>query len=497
MIVSELKQNVELFMEEIFRDYEHTLVKNAKAIHDSVLETNYFLPYEIAFLDLPIVQRLRHISQTDVASYVFPSGNHNRLEHTLGVATIAGKFVDALYRRNSSVLMETNISKEFAYQHCRVAAILHDVGHGPFSHLSEQVYAAHFKEIKKEPRFLGASPHEILSYLITTSERMQRFNTEIIKDKYGIEIDLQLVGDIIVGFSVDKPDKVFMVEIINGAFDADKLDYMLRDSHSTGIPMSLDLSRLLYSLDVIKHEDRTRLSTDIGGVIALEQIVFNKMTLFTTIYHHHKVRATGCLLKSVFINNEEFQSPTDYLKYTDDDIWSFKSAAEKTVILQNLKKRKIPKRALVISARTIGMGLENLRDIMNLAEGSIEPTNGIAGEDYIDAITTTIAERVLEKYNLDIRDQIWIDIPNAPRFKEAITCVIKNYSTTTPYLTLSNVFPIDEWVKAFSQNKWNAFVFTMPEYCKEVSEVSKMVFEELFNIKFNEYALSICKISEA
>jgi hypothetical protein len=59
---------------------------------------------------------------------------------------------------------------------------------------------------------------------------------------------------------------------------------------------------------------------------------------------------------------------------------------------------------------------------------------------------------------------------------------------------LNNIFPIDEWVKAFSQNKWNAYVFTMPEYCSAVSDISRAVFEELFEITLNEYAWLICKL---
>jgi HD superfamily phosphohydrolase len=432
MNITELRRSVEAYVDGFFRDYNPMKIEASKAIHDAVLGTNYFLPYEIAFLDLPIVQRLRHISQTDVASYVFPSGNHNRFEHTLGVTTIAGKFVDALFRRNNPLLSEVGKSENEIRQHCRVAAILHDVGHGPFSHLSEQVYADAFEKVREDRQFQGASPHEILSYMIATSERMQQFNHDIIEALYGVEIDLRLVGDIIIGFSLDRPKEVFIVEIVNGAFDADKLDYMLRDSHSTGIDMSLDLSRLLYALDVIDHEDKIRLSIDVSGVVALEQIVFNKMTLFSTIYHHHKVRATGCLLKSIFLNNEKFVLPTDFLQYTDVDIWA--SAFDddtKTKMLGNLKNRKIPKRALVISLRTIGDGIENFNDIMKLTSKDITANNG---KDIIQMIEREIADRVHKEYGVDVSDAIWVDIPNLPKFKEATTCVIKNFSTTTPIL---------------------------------------------------------------
>lgn len=478
-----LKEEVNKYVDGIFIKYEHQKVEYPKAIHDTVLGTNYFEPYEVAFLDSPIVQRLRRISQTDVASFVFPSGNHNRFEHTLGVATIAGKFVDALFRRNSELFAKYKLGKDYIYQHCRVASILHDVGHGPFSHLTEQIYGSYFESIKSNMEcFWGASPHEIISYLIATSERMKRFNSEIIKGVYDINIDLELVGDMIIGYSVNKPLKAFMVEIVNGAFDADKLDYMMRDSHSTGISMSLDFSRLLYTIDVVEKDEALRLSVDINGVIALEQIVFNKMTLFTTIYHHHKVRATGCLLKSIFYKNNDFEFPHNYLYYTDDDIWA--SGNRDNDILNSLKNRYLPKRALAISSRTIQEGIENLSKIMNLSDD----------ERTLEDIKDAIIKTVKEVEGMDLTGKIWIDIPKAPKFKEAITCTIKNFSSAIPYLTLNDIFPIDEWVKAFSQNKWSAYVFTMPEYCEVVSKISKNVFEDLYDLKFNEYAQSICKL---
>ena len=482
--LSYLKKEIEAFVCAFFEDYKHQRVNSAKAIHDTVLGTNYFQPYEIAFLDLPIVQRLRRISQTDVASFVFPSGNHNRFEHTLGVAAIAGKFVDAINRRNNPLLINSGIEKDYIFRHSRIAAILHDVGHGPFSHLSEQIYTALLGEIKNIERFRGASPHEILSYLIATSDRLQEFNRDIIKGMYGVDIDLSLVGDMIIGFSEDKPEKVFMVEIINGAFDADKLDYMLRDAHSTGISATLDSSRLFHTMDVVKKDGKIRLCVDITGVIALEQIVFNKMTLFTTVYHHHKVRATGCLLKTMLCQNDNLKFPHNYLYYTDDDIWADK-CTQNRLILKHLKNRYLPKRALVISSRTIKNGIEHLSEIMNLADDIDD------GTDYITRIENYIISEVSRLYSVDLNDQIWIDIPKPPRFKEATTCIINNFSKTTK---LTEIFPIDEWVKAFSENKWNAFVFAMPEHCEIVSNVAKGVFEELFDIEFNEYAQSICKL---
>jgi hypothetical protein len=76
-----VRETIDDYIGKQLAEYQHIKVNNPKVIHDSVHGTNIFHPYEIAFLDLPIVQRLRRISQTDVASFVFPAGNHNRFEH--------------------------------------------------------------------------------------------------------------------------------------------------------------------------------------------------------------------------------------------------------------------------------------------------------------------------------------------------------------------------------------------------------------------------------
>ena len=208
--MEKLKIKLNEYINNLCANYTPRKIKDSKAIHDSVHGTSVFEPYEIAFIELPMVQRLHHISQTDVASLVYPSANHNRFEHTLGVATVAKLMIDGLYNNlSSSIYKNRKADKEYALRHVRVAALLHDVGHGPFSHLSESIYRNEidFKKIKKKnPILKGGNPHEILSYLITTSDYMKNFNENVIKKEYNIDIDLDFVGEIIVGF-IDKSNK--------------------------------------------------------------------------------------------------------------------------------------------------------------------------------------------------------------------------------------------------------------------------------------------------
>lgn len=485
---TDYKALINTYVSAQLKEYKPKLISTPKVIHDSVHGTNIFYPHEIAFLDLPIIQRLRRISQTDVASYVFPAGNHNRFEHTIGVTAISGQMVEAIFSKQNNPLSE-DIDKSFIFNNCRIAAILHDCGHGPFSHLSEQVYEKSLDTIKQKNVVLqGASAHEILSYYITTSEPLKEFNDTIIKGKYNINIDLDFIGEIIVGY-IDRKQKsalAFAVEIINGAFDADKLDYILRDSHSTGIRMALDLPRLMYTLDVIKDEQGlNRLAIDISGVSALEEIVFNKMMLTSALYHHHKVRAAGCILKDIFRSSDKFNVPVDYLYYTDDQIFNIDNTSKITIKnLSMLKNRNIPKRAFCFSSRTL-KNVSDLQKIMAVLEE----------DEKRQAIIDNISSYIRNNLNSDVPNyEIWIDSPKNPKFKEATQCIIKSEGSENNYLLLRNVFPTDDWVRAFSENKWQGFVYTLPENCEVVSAASKYVFENVFEIEFNDLSNKLCKI---
>ena len=481
-----VRESVNTYVKRQFEGFNHIKTDNPKAIHDSVHGTDVFAPYEIAFLDLPIVQRLRRISQTDVSSFVFPAGNHNRFEHTVGTAIVAGKMIDSVFSKNNALL--SNTEKSVVYHNCRVAAILHDCGHGPFSHLSEQLFSSQFTDIKQKNRkFKGASAHEILSYYIATSDSMRSFNSETIKGVYGIDVDLDFVGEIIVGF-IDKKDYGYAVEIINGAFDADKLDYILRDAHATGIRMALDLPRLLYTLNVISDKENVnRLAIDISGVAALEAIVFNKMMLTSTIYHHQKVRAAGCMLKDIIEYSGAFKSAIDYLYYTDDKVHNM-SLTDQVASrhLQMIKNRALPKRAFCFSTRTLD-DVTALRKIMQTFEN----------QDLKKEVIAHIALYLKEELGHFVQErEIWIDSPSNPKFKEATHCLIKSDGSEDNYIQLCTVFPTDDWVRAFSENKWQGFVYAMPENCRHVAAASKHVFEEVFQTKFNSFASKLCKIDD-
>jgi HD superfamily phosphohydrolase len=501
----DIKEVVENFVAEMLRDYEPLPYDAPKVIHDTILGSNLFYPHEIALLDSPLLQRLRRISQVAVAPLVFPSGNHNRFEHTLGVTVIGQQLVNSLFQKidkgNSkeiTAFKELGKTKEYIENHVRIAAIMHDCGHGPFSHVSERYYK-YYEDILQEKqtnRHLGgAACHEILSYLIIRSNTFREFFQTKIEDVYHINVNLDLVSEMIVGH-ISNPMLAFLVEMINGAFDADKLDYIQRDSHFTGIKMVLDLPRLFYTVDLIFDSDHNlRLSVDMSGVTTLEQIIFNKMMLFSTIYHHQKIRSAECLVISIFqelgvnkikINDIVLDSAAKFLFLTDDDIYSL--AKQKMGLVSTFAKdlclRVLPKRALVISPKT--MDSDNIDAIMGMCERP----------DDIMLIREAIAEETENMGSPISVNAIWVDIPHTPNFKEGILWPIKSSSEPLGFLTLRQVFPVTDWVKAFSQNKWKGYIFTKPSAREVVCEAARRVLSNSYQISINGVSDSICKLNQ-
>jgi hypothetical protein len=129
-----------------------------------------------------------------------------------------------------------------------MAALLHDVGHGLCSHASEQIYGelSDLQEFKNTPAFVKNAPGEILSYLIVTSQTFRRWFNKVAIGKCGAKIDLDVVAEIILG-KHPKKGKYFLAQIVSSPYDADKLDYIARDSYYCGLALTVDLPRF-YSM---------------------------------------------------------------------------------------------------------------------------------------------------------------------------------------------------------------------------------------------------------
>lgn len=244
-----LAEDVEDYAHALLQRYKPQKVLNRKVIHDPILGSSLFEPYEIALIDSPFCQRLRKVTQTDVASLVYPSANHNRLEHTLSVTTIAGRILEALLRRQQPD--HSGPISPVAEIEVRFAAILHDIGHGVFSHLSEETFKD-FPEVERHleenpEQFDKESSHEMIGYLIVTSPSFREYFEKYIIKAYGLypDISIDRIASSIVPAGRRDEHFGWQTNIINGPFDADKFEYLQRDAYFSGLKIGIDLDRFL------------------------------------------------------------------------------------------------------------------------------------------------------------------------------------------------------------------------------------------------------------
>ncbi len=144
-----LRADIESYLAPVLRKYRDRLrpYARSKIVRDVIWGFNVYEPHELAIIDSPPFQRLRNIFQTSLALFTYPCSVHSRFEHSLGCATVASRMLEAIRRR-------TGLSNATLEIEARVAALLHDLGHGPFSHSSERYYER--LSPRTERAFLGS-----------------------------------------------------------------------------------------------------------------------------------------------------------------------------------------------------------------------------------------------------------------------------------------------------------------------------------------------------
>ena len=451
---------------------------NRKIIHDTVWGTQSFEDWEVAIIDMPLVQRLRYIHQTSLAYLTFPTALHTRFDHSLGVCSgtkMLAKEVLDLKKKDESL-----------WHHLIAAALLHDIGHGPFSHLSEEVYAfkpnffdnlIYNNSGVEKPPFPNGSPHEVIGALLLRTEAVEHFFDQL-NSKYNIRLDPALIGDIIAGNGY--PNELAASSLVNGPFDADKIDYLRRDSAFSGVPIALDFERLLHSLELHDNE----LAVRIRGVVSAEQILFGKATLYSTVYHHHKVRASDCLYKGIVermfeigqnFNGRTLDNPADMLRFIDADFtkWPLKVHQHDQSLdhlLKLLSRRELPIRILELSTRAVEE--QSLKKLFRFRNPESSDTHTAYNELY--KIRQKIFSVLQSKFkkNIDM-GEIWIDLPNTPKLGEG------SFITEKGELKLiSEVFPTSRWVDYYKLHRYVGYVFGPRRYKEIVKKAAKEVLEQ-------------------
>lgn len=348
---SGLREEIFKFVEDMLADY----VKNVcdvggKEIFDAVWGPVEFNSAEIAILDSPLLQRLRRIKQLGLASYVYCDADYSRFSHTIGVFYLAERMAEIISKKKKW--------ERFDFvQIAKLAALFHDTGHMYFSHVSEYFFLEYenfnrYEEVKKAiSRFKEAidknlALHEMISVIIVQAPETRKLLRKIATWMDGVNIrndddldDLvEYISCMIVGVANDE-EMLPYYQIINGSVDADKCDYLSRDSHATNVPVAVDIERLVHKLTV--EEDTVHGQPESlwnGNKLtkvfylpaikesaeeAFNQLLMARTIMFKSVYYHQKVRTAEVMLRNIFsdLNQIGVKETRDFyhiLMTTDD-----------------------------------------------------------------------------------------------------------------------------------------------------------------------------------
>ena len=263
-------------------------------IRDPVHGYIYVNELECKIIDSPVFQRLRKIRQLGTAHLTYPGALHTRFEHCIGSMYLAKRAANHL---KSQEIINEDMSNELS-----IAALLHDIGHGPFSHLFEEVL--HEK---------GMTHENITDRIIRETEIAD------ILSRFGVNV--KKFSNLCVGTSKNHPR--FMNDVIAGLLSVDSMDYLLRDSYFSGVEYGkVDVHRIIDAYEIAGK----KLAINKDSVYALESLMLARYEMFRAVYFHKSVRASAVMIiRAMNLSNEELHFTNldnldDFLQLTDERI---------------------------------------------------------------------------------------------------------------------------------------------------------------------------------
>ena len=291
-------------------------LNTAKLVYDCVHGYIELTEQELKIIDTLVFQRLHNIRQLGTGFLVYPGATHSRFAHSLGTLCVMGKLAKRL-EEIGIIEDEEGIAK------LRLAALLHDIGHYPFSHVLEIP--------TKKLNTNGDGDHEQLSaHLIHNSCLKDSLDTFTPDD----------ISSIITKKVVDKP---FYSLIISSDLDVDRIDYLMRDAHATGVSYgSIDVERLVRT--ITSDEDENHIAVEEKGRQALENFLMARYHMYQTVYYHKTVVCFDLILQRIYeelIRSGKAYSYEVICKLSDDEFYNFNDSYVWNLLQENQEERTL------------------------------------------------------------------------------------------------------------------------------------------------------------
>ena len=353
----------------------------------------------------PQMQRLRWIKQLGLANLVYPGANHTRFEHSLGAYHMASLLTDHLHLEEDDRML------------VGAAALLHDVGHGPLSHATEYALAPFLR-----------TEHESVIEILKKGELRE------VLDRYGLmPTDIQ---SFINGQGLG--------QIVSGEIDVDRMDYLIRDAHYTGVAYGvIDRLRLLQKMTL--HQGQ--LAVEAGGVQAATSLLISRLLMHPAVYYHHVCRISECMISSGIRRMIEDGISSAARVKEMDDIQLFtaleSAGGYPADMASRIKSRKLFKRAVYVDLE------------------SLEPS-------LLRVSEKIIAQEIAAEGGVD-QDRILVDIPPLPDSCEGNFPALVGEETRP----LREVSPLVSILERAQRATWRFGIYTPAELRDNVAGAAK------------------------
>ena len=294
-----------------------------KVIRDPLWNNIRVDPLALQLIDTPAFQRLRYVRQLGLAFLVYPGASHSRFEHALGTYHLTRRAILLLAERGDLRDVDDGARREVV-----VAALLHDIGHYPFSHALEEIGALH---------------HEAVAQPLICEGDVGR----LLRRELGSDAPERIV-DLIRGRS-----SAPLQGLISGSLDLDKIEYLRRDALMCGVPYGeIDADRLMNSLALLQAGSRLGIGILEKGLSAVESLLFAKYQMYRNVYWHHAVRSATAMYKRLVSDALDTGSltATALAGFTDEGLLFGLEAKGGHPLLRALRERRLFKRAVEVPA---------------------------------------------------------------------------------------------------------------------------------------------------